>query len=375
MTSKTPQTIHKQGYLFKQGTFFATWNERYFSLETSLLKQFPDAENALPTCSIYLGTAAVDGLFSPDDNMDNGHGSMWSFVIRWPLPAAPDMLEEQWGFMHLAAYEKEEIEEWYDSIVALIKVEQTKRMMSAAARTGLHTPPEYFPVPSGHVFSMLNSESACILSPRFQSAFNQLVDDFNSCAIARKWRTVSADHGGILSQSTVDSSLFKFCVTVPKSKAGPKRIWESILSPNAGKWEPLVKHAIVTIDNQDVEMKDDKQLLTDQWIMNTTVNGTDATLACDRVGFRDDRTGIYIVLGVPCETVAESSKRKISLQSIAWTVESVTERSSALTVYFRFPSHQTDFLLGLLGSFSSSSLAEAIVRPAASRLACFILSQ
>jgi hypothetical protein len=375
MTSKAPQTIHKQGYLFKQGTFFASWNERYFSLETSLLKQFPDAENALPTVSIYLGTAAVEGLFSPEDNLDNGHGLMWSFVIRWPLPAAPDILEVQWGFMHLAAYEKEEIEEWYDSLVALIKVEQTKRVMQAGARTGINTPQDYFPVPSGHAPSFLTSESAQILSPRFQSAFNQVVEDFDSCALARKWKTVSSDNGGLLAKSATDKALFKFSVAIPKTKAGPKRIWESVLSPNAAKWEPLVKQASASIDNQDVEMKGEKQVLIDQWILATTIGGSEATLACDRVGFRDDRSGIYIVIGIPLETPPESSKRNIAFQSIVWTVESVSERSSVLTVFFRFPDHQSDIVLGFMDMFSSSCLPEAIARPAATRLAGFILSQ
>jgi hypothetical protein len=375
MSGKTPQTIHKQGYLFKQGTFFSTWNERYFSLETSLLKQFTDAETALPTYSLYLGTAAVDGLFSPEDNADNGHGPMWSFVVRWPLPSTPDMLEEQWGFMHLASYEREEIEEWYDSLVALIKVEQTKRIMNISTQRGSKTPPEYFPVPSGHTPSVLSRESEQILSLRFQAAFAQFVEDFNTCAIARKWKAISSDEGGLLCQSNLDPSLFKFTVSIPKAKAGPKRIWETVLSANASKWEPLVKQSSAVVENQDVDMRGDHQILTDQWTMKSDLMGITAVLSCDRVAFRDDKSGIYIVLGLPAEASVETKERKIGIDQIGWAIESVSDRSSVLAFFLRLSAFQADFYLAAVSSLRLTRFVQSIVRPSAQRLACFILSQ
>ena len=372
------QTIHKQGYLFKEGTFFSTWNERYFSLETSLLKQFTDAENALPTYSIYLGTAAVDGLYSPEDNMDNGHGNMWSLVLRWPLPSSPDILEEQWEFMHLGAYEREEIEEWYDSLVALIKVEQTKRLMSSSGNhsTGKNTPPEYFPVPSGHVASILSSDGMISTLPdRFKEAFERFTVNFNSTAFAHKWTVVSSDDGGMLSRSAIDEHLWKFSVTVPKTKAGAKRLWESLLSVTAGKWEPRVKNSCVTIDEQDMELRGDKQLVTDKWMFNTSSLGPlrlSLTAALDRIAFRDDKSGIYVVLGLPMSPSDSPSARRIGLEYVDWAVESVSERCSCLSVFFKLEAPQPDLLLSI---FSTATLADAIVRPAAVRPTCFILSQ
>jgi hypothetical protein len=376
-TSRPLQTIHKQGYLFKEGTFFSTWNERYFSLETSLLKQFTDAENALPTYSIYLGTAAVDGLYSPEDNTENGHGNMWSFVIRWPLPTAPDILEEQWAFMHLGSYDRSEIEEWYDSLVALINVEQTKRLMTAV-RSGSSSPTEAFPIPAGRVPTLIiDRESRKIVPTSFQTTFDRFVDDFNSACSLSKWKLISNSNSGFMSQSRRDSLLWKFSVAIPRNKAGPKRIWESLLSPAAASWEPLVKNACAAIEEQDAVIKDDKQLVSDIWTMTSRIGSGLVSLVVgasfERVGFRDDKTGIYVVIGKP--TTNSQSGREISFESIAWTVESVSDQSSVLTVFWRLAGIQKDLPLGMLSSFFPQTLAEAIIRPTAVRIRCFIQCQ
>ena len=373
--SRPVQTIHKQGYVFKQGSFFSTWNERYFSLETSLLKQFTDADNALPTYSIYLGTAAVDGLFSPEDNTDNGHGNMWSFVIRWPLPSAPDILEEQWGYMHLGAYDRSEIEEWYDSILALQKVEQTKRLM-ASVRSGGTTPPEAFPIPAGRTPTILRDtqESRDLLSSDFSSLFDKFVDVFNSSP--RCWEVVSSVNEGMLFRSRNDGNCWKFSIPFPKHKAGPKRIWESVLSLTANKWEPLVQNACAEIDDQDAVMKNDKQLVSDTWSMTSRVKSVvpvEIGASLERVGFRDDKSGIYVVLGKPCDKGHKG--RHVSFDSIFWSVESVSENFSLLTVFWTLTKVQSDLPFGLYASVFSESVAEAITRPTALRMRSYILSQ
>lgn len=375
--SRPVQTIHKQGYLFKEGTFFSTWNERYFSLETSLLKQFTDADNALPTYSIYLGTAAVDGLYSPEDNTENGHGNMWSFVIRWPLPTAPDILEEQWAFMHLGSYDRSEIEEWYDSLVALIKVEQTKRLMTAV-RSGTNSPPEAFPIPAGRIPTLITDlESRKIVPTSFTAAFDQFVEDFNSASAFSKWQLVSNANGGFMSQSRRDPQLWKFSIAMPKNKAGPKRIWESLLSSAAASWEPLVKQSSATIEEQDAVMKADKQLVSDTWTMTTRIGSGLISLivgaSFERVGFRDDKTGVYVVLGKP--TTKPHSGREISFENIFWTVEPVSDQSSVLTVFWRLAGFQKDLILGIFSSIFPETLAEAVTRPTAVRTRCFIQSQ
>ena len=44
-----------KGYLYKQGEYFGAWNDRFFVLEGSLLKQFTSEETVIPSCTVFLG--------------------------------------------------------------------------------------------------------------------------------------------------------------------------------------------------------------------------------------------------------------------------------------------------------------------------------
>ena len=368
---KGTQTIHKQGYLYKQGTYFSTWNERYFSLETSLLKQFTDADSPIPSYSIYLGTAVVDGVFSAADNSELGHGELYTIAIRYPLPTAPDALEEQWGFMHLGSYEEKEIDEWFDSLSALIRVEQTKRYM---ASLGDSTPPDVYSASTRRTVTILQPEMAAVVPARFKQPYLRAVEKFN--APAADWNLVSSI-GGLLCRHRTNSRSWKFSVAIPRANAGVKRVWESLLGSAAAAWEPAVKRAYAQVTNQDLVITEAAQLLTDTWNMHSEfgsgwVSGQLAA-SLDRVAFRDDKSGVYIVVGVPASD--DSPSNSLVLESVVWIAESVSDQTVVLTCFLGISKVQKSLSSTVLCALAPDVVADAVMRPAVVRIRDFILSQ
>ena len=366
------QTIHKQGYLFKQGTYFSTWNERYFSLETSLLKQFTDADSPIPSYSIYLGTAVVDGVYSAANNSELGHGELWTMAIRYPLPTPADALEDQWGFMHIGSYDEKEIDEWFDSLAALIRVEQTKRLM---ASLGDSTPPEFAIASNRRQTSVLSAEMVVKLPERFTKVYPHFVDKFNSPPA--EW-TLESSIGGLLYRHAHEASWWKFSVAIPRAKAGVKRVWESLLGASVAAWEPAVKSACAAISDQDLLLVDNTQFLTDTWTAQTEVGTRFITsvvsCALDRLAFRDDKSGVHVVFAVPTEP-DRCAVRHLHVNSLGWTAESVSDQTVVLTCFADIATQQRDFVTSTLCTVAGDVVAEALFRPAVVRIREFILSQ
>ena len=365
------QTIHKQGYLLKQGSYLPSWNERYFSLETSLLKQFADAETPIPSYSLYLGSAAVAGIFSASQNEELGYGSLWSFVIRWPLPASSDIVEEQWGYMHIGSYDQKEADEWFDTIEALIRVEQTKRLfMNSTLSRNLYTrtPPDFMPIPSGNQVTRLSFSYTVqnSIPNEFSNAYHKLIADFNQGM--SRWILVDASQG-LLRNLKEDNSSWKFSVDIPTEKASAQKIWETLGSPDAASWEPFVKDAVSKIENSLSSSSPLTDIVTDKWSMRAhlRIGGyEEGTLSLNRVGFRDPESRIYIFIGVP----DENQQNSFSISSLAWTVESVNESTCILTSFVSFINGHHHIPLS-----SQEEMALAVFRASAIRIKEFILSQ
>lgn len=375
MTPKT--TIHKQGYLYKQGTYFSSWNERYFNLETSLLKQFTDSESAIPSYAIYLGSAAVEGIFTAESNDELGYGKMWSFVLRWPLPTSPEIIEEQWGFMHIGSPNEKEIDEWYDSLSALIRVEQTKKVMLAGinVKQALSTPPDFLPIPSGYTRPRLSisEEVRKAIPPKWTNACSKLVEQFNSSP--QKW-ILESSAGGLLHRHRDNERSWKCSIAIPKEKATTKRVWECIMSESAAAWEPGVKGAHAKISDLNVVIENGVQLFTDVW--EWTAEGLDAPIRGDqvisstieRIAWKDEKTGTYLVVGVP-----KSSTQTLAIEAMAWSVESASDVTVIATVYFTLSKKQPTALIHTISSAYKSEVAQAVVRANLTRVKEFILSQ
>ena len=383
--------VHKQGYLFKQGTYFSAWNERYFSLESSLLKQFQDVDSAMPSYSIYLGYAAVDGVFSAQMNEEAGYGAIWSLVVRWPLPMSPDAIEEQWGFMHIGSYDEKEIDEWFDSISALIKVEQTRRLLGEMGNRaiGTNTPPDFLPIPPGRPRTILH------VSPHIKETFprgwipvyENFVSNFN--IPPGRWNLHST-HDGMLYQNKDNEHLWKFTLLVPRddgivvSSVTAKRVWEAIMGEAAGLWEPSVKEASYVLRNTEVIAasegtsgtifldKADFNCSIRRWILSA-----DFSVHVDRLSFKDDRAGMYIVLGHPRKgDTGKDESNKFLMESMCWGIETLLEHKSLITVMFEFQRVQgpSNKIASFLFNFFPSIIAEAIAAHPR-RIKEFILSQ
>lgn len=381
--------VHKQGYLFKQGTYFSAWNERYFSLESSLLKQFQDVDSAMPSYSIYLGYAAVDGVFSAQANQDAGYGEIWSLVIRWPLPMSPDAIEEQWGFMHIGSYDEKEIDEWYDSISALIKVEQTRRLLGEMGNRaiGSNTPTDFLPIPAGRQRPILH------VSPHIKEAlprswvplYENFVRNFNISP--GRW-ILESSHDGMMYRNKDNDRLFKFTLLVPRddgvgvSSVTAKRVWEAILGEAAGTWEPGVKGGSCVIRDTEVISPTEgssNTLFLDKaefkcsirrWILSA-----DFGFDTERLSFKDDRSGMYLVLGHPQKSKG-GQDRRVALESMCSSVETILEHKSVITVIFEIQRMQetSDKILSVLLSFFPTVIADAIAAHPR-RIKEFILSQ
>jgi len=383
--------VHKQGYLFKQGSYFSAWNERYFSLESSLLKQFQDVDSAMPSYSVYLGSAAVEGVFAAQSNEEAGYGAIWSIVIRWPLPMSPDAIEEQWGYMHIGSYEEKEIDEWYDSISALIKVEQTRRLLGELGNRaiGTNTPPDFLPIPAGRAKPLLHvtphvKESIIRACNLFGPAYEKFVADFN--IPNGRWRLTST-HDGMLYHNKDNDRLWKFTILVPRddgvlvSSVTAKRLWEAILSDSPGVWEPQIKMSKYILKNSNVTVDGNLQLFTDNVEFTSSIQRlnfepVDVTFAVHRLSLKDDRSGMFMVLGLPATESVGGGKEKISLESISWGIETILEHKSQITVLFEFSRKQNglsnpiEFIFNNFSSIFSESISS---HP--KRIKEFILSQ
>jgi len=386
MTKSTTPSVHKQGYLFKQGTYFSAWNERYFSLESSLLKQFQDVDSPMPAYSIYLGFAAVDGVFSPETNEEAGYGAIWSLVVRWPLPMSPDAIEEQWGFMHIGSYDEKEIDEWFDSIAALIKVEQTRRLLGEMGNRaiGTSTPSDFLPIPPGRLRTVLHASPYMKDSiPRsWIPVYENFVTNFN--IPPGRWNLEST-HDGMLFRNKDNDRLWKFSLLVPRddgvvvSSVTAKRVWEAVLGEAAGVWEPKVKNGSCLVretlvmpsgegsSNTMFMDKADFNCAVRRWILSA-----DFSVCLERLSFKDDRSGMYLVLGHP----QRGSMERSILESMCWGIETILEHKSMITVIFEFQriTDQSNKMVRFLCNFVPSIIAQAITSHP-QRIKEFILSQ
>lgn len=352
------EAIHKQGYLFKQGSYLPTWNERYFSLETSLFKQFTDSETHVPSYSVYLGSACVSGIFSASENEELGYGLLWSFVIRWPLPASPDVLEEQWGYMHIGSYDEKEAEEWFDSVQSLIRIEQTKRIVMSSRffrDAANRTPPDFLPIPSGNpvsrlVFSDTVSQS---LSQRFSESYMNLIYAYNQGL--NRWKLVNSSKGS-LRKILDNENVWKFSVAISRDIASPQKIWETLFNPDANAWEPLVKNSYAITEHS---ISDGLDRISDTWTFHSRMMDSEITLKLDRKGFRDGPTGFPFILGLP----SEQKNNAPGISSFDWTIAPVSESTSIVSVFVNF----------LPGCRTQEKLVHAIVQPSVNRLREFIL--
>ena len=207
----------RKGYLYKQGAYFGAWNDRYFSLEGSLLKQFSDSETPFPSYTIFLGSAVVDGIFTPASNEEAGHGVIYSFVLRWPIPG--EALEQSWGYMHLGSYEEGDLQEWFNQIKAMTNRKKIDVDDELRKETKL-------PVTAPKGFTNKNYTE-------FASLFNYPMD---------AWSLQNAQDG-LLYRMIDDPGYWRFNIRV---SADPKTVWETLLLPEANRWEPTIKTVTVT---------------------------------------------------------------------------------------------------------------------------------
>eukprot|EP00918_Siedleckia_nematoides_P049723 GHVU01108963.1.p1 GENE.GHVU01108963.1~~GHVU01108963.1.p1 ORF type:complete len:226 (-),score=51.22 GHVU01108963.1:147-824(-) len=61
----------------------STWKERWLQLEGCLLKYYSTESSLAPKEVVSLRRAVVEGLFTPDVNMQNSGWELHSFTIRW----------------------------------------------------------------------------------------------------------------------------------------------------------------------------------------------------------------------------------------------------------------------------------------------------
>jgi hypothetical protein len=305
------------GYLLKQGTYFSSWNERFFVLDRSFFRQFSDEHATTPSHSIYLGHAVLEGLFSPESNEAYGCGAIWSLCLRWPLPVTDtDLIDGsetvQWGYMHLGAYEEGQILVWRDAIASAIKFEQQKFLMNGAEeKRHVVDPVESRIIPSGRspVCVKYDSDFEKKLPLKFRCVYENFVTWTNS----KSWNLVDSDDG--LLYQIKRSNVWRYVTTIP---APGKRVWEALLSESVGKWEPLVKHSHTEISHQ---ANFGTQFYTDT--ARLVSGGTES--AVDRIAFAGDE--FFVILGAKRHTA--------TIQSIVWVVESgCSQSSSVLSMYF-----------------------------------------
>jgi hypothetical protein len=123
------------------------------------------------------------------------------------------------------------------------------------------------------------------------------------------------------------------------------------------EWEPLVKNASANIENSTLLPHD---VISDEWAMLAQLRGRDCRLRLKRVGFRDDKSGIYILIGVP--VVDANNSPAPPVVSLAWTVEKVNESNTILSIFITL-------------AVVDQNLVEAVIRPGVIRVREFILSQ
>ena len=162
------------------------------------------------------------------------------------------------------------------------------------------------------------------------------VSNFNSPTCA--WQiTDSASNDGLLYSSNDQNGLFRFTLLV---RAPAKRVWESLLSEVANQWEPLVKSAYATIANSGVVAN--SEIFTDTFTLRAKYFQT----SFPRIGFKDTRSGVFLVVG----------------ESMGWAVQALTDRLALLSFIFSLPED------------SSAAVVESVLAHPR-RIKEFILSQ
>lgn len=335
-----------EGYLLKQGTYFSSWNERYFVLEKSILKQFTDEHHPVPNHSVYLGYAVVSGLFSPESNEAFGLGAIWSLTLRWPLPDE-DLIEGgEWGYMHLGSYDEKQLQLWRDAIDSAVRVELTRKMLKTFSQEpvdAVHAPVE---IPAGRNPKCVKMDE--VIRGKLPMKFRQVYEDFVVWFNTAWGWTLEEVSEGLLYRSRDSPTLWKFVTTINTSKpTSGKRVWEAMLSESAGKWEPRVKNACMQIHDQAVKLVDSPQpFLIDSADLSLQIpsifGNVSAGYKLDRVGL-DLNNDVYLVLGVPARTQALPHP-PVAIAGTAWVIEQST-RGCTLTSFFQMPPTQSDRLL------------------------------
>jgi hypothetical protein len=271
---------------------------------------------------------------------------------------SPDAIEEQWGYMHIGSYEEKEIDEWFDSISALIKVEQTRRLLGELGNRaiGTNTPPDFLPIPVGRTKPLLHvtahvKESIVAHSAKFGVAYEKFVNDFN--IPNTRWKLVCS-HDGMLYRNRDNDRLWKFTILIPRddviSSVTAKRIWEAVLSGGPGNWEPQVKNANYDLTNSDLVVDGNLQMFTDKVTFTSCIERLNfqpvpIVSLVDRLSFKDDRSGVFLVLGIPqidpgTATTGNEKPERVQLESMSWGIETLLEHKSVLTFIFEFSRKQ-----------------------------------
>jgi hypothetical protein len=341
-------STHRRGFLHKQGSFFSSWTEKFYQLDSTFFKQFSDSETPVPSYSIYLGTAAVEGVFSAEENDALGFGPVRSFVLRWPTTAG------EWGYMHLGSYDAAETDEWCDTLSALIRVAQVRKL---AIDSGTVDPVSSRAGPGGDrtgvvkkVVFQLNEKIYKSLSKKFQICFSNFLNELNN----KNYSLMSSNHG--LVYSNQNSIKFRFII----KNFPPKRLWESLLSNSLCEWAPAVLscHSSVTGSVEPILVDDDVQIFRDEWRMVSTVlNVLPVSADFDRVAFRDEHSGNYFILGLP----SGQGKGGLEVESFCWVIEQLNGTDCLVTNYFCISRNQDNFALRVVSRLIPSAVPLALL--------------
>lgn len=148
------------------------------------------------------------------------------------------------------------------------------------------------------------------------------------------------------------------------------------MSETAAAWEPAVKDAHAKISAQNVVIENGVQLFTDVW--EWTADGLDTPVGGDqvisstieRIAWKDEKTGTYLVVGVP-----QSSIQSFAIEAMAWSVESTSDVTVVVTVFFTLFKKQPTATINMISSAYKSEVAQSVVRANLRRVKEFILSQ
>jgi hypothetical protein len=166
------------------------------------------------------------------------------------------------------------------------------------------------------------------------------------------------------------------------SSVTAKRIWEAILSGGPGDWAPAVKNAKYTLSNSDVVVDGNFQMFTDKAYFQSSIERLNFQpvpihTSVDRLSFKDDRSGMYLVLGLhETDHPSSHSDERLYLESMSWGIETILEHKSVVTFLLEFSRKQTGLsspLQFLYNAFPTVFVESLCAHPR--RIKEFILTQ